>query len=98
MNKLIHKGYFWEIFRQLKVAAIVSAGVLAISNLSYFLVNFAIFSGITQWSLSGLVHYIDVRAKSDNPLNQIGFVAFSGIMQDGIAVSVFYVDVSALFD
>lgn len=36
MNKLFHRGYFAEIFRQLKVAGIVGAGVLMANNISSF--------------------------------------------------------------
>jgi ABC-2 type transport system permease protein len=34
MNKLIHKGYFKEIFRQLRVVGIVGAAILMLSNIT----------------------------------------------------------------
>ena len=37
MNKLIHKGFFKEMFRQLRVAGLVSAGILMIGNISKLL-------------------------------------------------------------
>ena len=37
MNKLIHTGFFNEVFRQLKVAGLVSAGILMIGNVSKLL-------------------------------------------------------------
>lgn len=37
MKKLIHTGYFKEVFRQLKVAGLVSAGILMIGNISMLL-------------------------------------------------------------
>ena len=45
MNKLFHKGYFIEMFRQLRVAGIVAAAILMLSNVTSF---FTIITGITD--------------------------------------------------
>ena len=47
MNKLLHKGYFKEIFRQLKVPGLVSAGVLMLGNFTGLLTMLSsIFGGM----------------------------------------------------
>ena len=50
MNKVFHKGYFWEMFRQLKIAGIVAAAILMLTNVSSALTvipGFLSFDGTT---------------------------------------------------
>ncbi|MBO6061019.1 MAG: hypothetical protein J6P98_02745, partial [Clostridia bacterium] len=49
MNKLFHSGYFKEIFRQLRVAGLVSAGVLMLNNAtSAFSIVFGLLDDFTS--------------------------------------------------
>lgn len=43
MKKLLHRGYFWEQFKQLRTPGIVLAGILMLMNLFYFVSNISTF-------------------------------------------------------
>lgn len=46
MDKLIHKGYFGEMFRQLRVPGIISACILFVWHISSFLIQILIRNGL----------------------------------------------------
>ena len=57
MKKLFHKGYFWEMFRQLRVVGIVSASVLMLTNVTYFFTLLTnVFTDLsTSYSIPGAI-------------------------------------------